>query len=83
MSEDKEIRGYRKFTHDQVMSSDSSSIGVTLGKLCVTKNIPVIDVAAFFGVSRQAVYLWFKGKSRPKKDIEEKIEKLVEKLSKQ
>lgn len=78
-----ENRGYRKNVYDQITASKSDSLGVRLGKLCVTKNIPVIDVASFFGVSRQAVYLWFKGKCRPHKDLHERIEKLVEKLSKQ
>jgi hypothetical protein len=78
-----ESKGYHKATFDAVTKSDSDSLGVQLGKLCVTKNIPVTDVAAFFNVSRQAVYLWFKGKCRPKKELQEKIEKLVEKLSKQ
>lgn len=75
--------GYHKKVYDQVTSSNSDSLGVRLGKLCVTKNIPVTDVASFFGVSRQAVYLWFKGKCRPHKSLHERIEKLVEKLSQQ
>jgi hypothetical protein len=75
--------GYHKKVYDQVTSSNSDSLGVQLGKLCVTKSIPVTDVASFFGVSRQAVYLWFKGKCRPHKNFHEKIERLVEKLSQQ
>jgi hypothetical protein len=76
-------RGYSKVLSDAINSGDPNSLGVQLGKLCVAKSIPVMDVASFFGVSRQAVYLWFRGRSRPKKELQEKIQKLVEKLSKQ
>lgn len=74
-------RGYRKEVHDEVVSSNSTSLGVSLGKLCVTKNIPVTDVAEFFGISRQAVYLWFRGQVNPSKRHTEKLEKLIYKLS--
>jgi len=76
-----EGRGYRKNIYDEVISSNSSSLGVQLGKLCVTKDIPVADVATFFGISRQAVYLWFRGEVHPSKRHTEKLEKLIDKLS--
>lgn len=74
-------RGYRKSVYDEIMSSNSTRLGVVLGKLCVTKNIPVTDVASFFGISRQAVYLWFRGEVSPSKRHTEKLEKLLDKLS--
>jgi len=74
-------RGSRKEVHDEIVSSNSTSLGVSLGKLCVTKNIPVADVAEFFGISRQAVYLWFRGQISPSKRHTEKLEKLIYKLS--
>jgi transcriptional regulator with XRE-family HTH domain len=37
--------------------------GVKLGKLCIARDINVQNVAKFFGVSRTAVYAWFKGES--------------------
>lgn len=74
-------RGYRKSVYDEIMSSNSNSLGVRLGKMCVSKNIPVTDVASFFGISRQAVYLWFRGDVNPSKRHTEKLEKLLDKLS--
>jgi predicted transcriptional regulator len=38
-------------------------------------------VATFFGISRQAVYLWFRGEVHPSKRHTEKLEKLIDKLS--
>jgi predicted DNA-binding protein YlxM (UPF0122 family) len=38
-------------------------LGVQLGKYCVAKDIPVVYVAKYFGISRTAVYAWFKGES--------------------
>lgn len=37
--------------------------GVKLGRLCIARDINVQNVAKFFGVSRTAVYAWFKGES--------------------
>lgn len=42
-------------------------IGVQLGRHCIAKDIPVAYVAKSFGVSRTAVYAWFKGESEMSK----------------
>ena len=65
----------------QVSHAPQELLGVRLGRACIAKNIPVTDVATHLGVSRMTVYLWFKGKCRPKKELQEKIEGLVEKLT--
>jgi len=78
---DNRKRGYRKTLHDEILASNSSSLGVQLGKICVTRNIPVVDVAEHFGISRQAVYLWFRGEVIPSKTHTEKLEGLLYKLS--
>ena len=41
------------------------SLGVALGRVCIAKDISVMDVAASFGVSRMTVYNWFKGDTVP------------------
>lgn len=74
-------RGYSKTVVDAVEGASSDSLGVTLGRICIQKDIPVNDIAKFFGVSRQAVYWWFKGKIKPSTKHTEKMEKLIEKLS--
>lgn len=38
-------------------------LGVQLGMHCISRGISVIEVAEHFGVSRTAVYAWFKGES--------------------
>lgn len=76
-------RGYSKVIADAVRNANADSIGVRLGRICVDKQIPVMDVAEFFGVSRQAVYLWFKGESVPATTHRDKMQKLIEKLQQQ
>jgi hypothetical protein len=44
-------------------SANQKLLGVQLGKHCIKKDIPVAHVAQSFGVSRTAVYAWFKGES--------------------
>ena len=43
--------------------ADKKLLGVQLGKVCIQKNVSVMDVAKKFGVSRTAVYAWFVGES--------------------
>jgi len=50
-----------------------------LGKLCIDKDISVIEVANYFSVSRTAIYAWFLGKSQPNKIHETKIYKYLKK----
>jgi len=71
-------RGYTARIVKAINSADSkSSLGVMLGKFCVSKEIPVSDVAEFFGVSRMTVYKWFVGEWIPRKRHTEKILKII------
>jgi hypothetical protein len=54
-------------------------IGVRLGQYCIKKDIPVMQVAEHFGVSRTAVYAWFLGHSEPNKYHQVKITKYLKK----
>jgi predicted transcriptional regulator len=56
-------------------------LGVRLAKLCVDKNIPVSDVAEFFGVSRVSVYAWFRGQVEVSDKHAAKVQDLLDKLS--
>jgi len=60
--------------------ADPSSIGVLLGRACIKKDIPVAEVATFFGVSRMTIYSWFSGAGKPRKLMEEKIRAVLDKL---
>jgi transcriptional regulator with XRE-family HTH domain len=57
--------------------ADGKSRGVALGRFCISKGIPVSEVAAAFKVSRTAVYNWFSGASQPDRDHAEQIERFM------
>ena len=73
-------KGYSLLMADEIKSADSQLLGVQLGRVCINKEIPVSDVASFFGVSRMTVYSWFRGKSIVSGKHAEKMKKLVDKL---
>lgn len=73
-------KGYSLLMADEIKSADSQLLGVQLGRVCINKDIPVSDVASFFGVSRMTVYSWFRGKSIVSGKHAEKMQKLVDKL---
>jgi hypothetical protein len=73
-------KGYSLLMADEIKSADSQLLGVQLGRVCINKDIPVSDVASFFGVSRMTVYSWFRGKSIVSGKHAEKMQILVDKL---
>jgi predicted transcriptional regulator len=73
-------KGYSLLMADEIKSADPQLLGVQLGRVCLNKDIPVSDVASFFGVSRMTVYSWFRGKSTVSGKHAEKMKKLVDKL---
>ena len=68
--------GYSLHLQKLNKAASAKNIGVRLGRYCIRCGIPVITVAEQFGVSRQAVYNWFSGKSAPSKDVTKRISKL-------
>lgn len=62
--------------------SESQSLGVALGKLCIAKNVPVQEVADQLGVTRMTVYNWFWGESEPSPNLGERIESYMNSLRK-
>ena len=68
--------GYSLHLQKLNKAADAKSIGVRLGRYCIKHDISVIDIAGQFGVSRQAVYNWFVGKSVPSKLMGEQIAEL-------
>ena len=57
--------GYSARLIDTNKKADQKLMGVKLGRVCVKENIPVVEVAQNFGVSRQTVYNWFCGITIP------------------
>jgi hypothetical protein len=73
-------KGYSVITINEIRSANSQLLGVQLGLVCLRNDIPVTDVAEFFGVSRMTVYNWFKGKVIASGKHAERMTKLIEKL---
>ena len=53
------------------------SIGVELGKFCIEHDIPVMQVSAVLGVSRQTVYNWFVGLTAPSQQTVKGIQAFI------
>jgi len=53
--------GYSQQLINDNKAADKQKLGVQLGRVCIKHNISVADVSAYFGVSRQTVYNWFRG----------------------
>jgi predicted transcriptional regulator len=73
--------GYSMFTAEAIRNANQELLGVKLGRICVRDDIPVKDVAEFFGVSRMTVYSWFKGDAIVSGKHVERMKKLIEKLA--
>lgn len=57
--------------------ADGSSLGVKLGRICIKHDVPVSEVSAQLGVSRQTVYNWFLGVHEPNEDLSELIKQII------
>lgn len=73
-------KGYSVITINEIRSANSQLLGVQLGLVCLKNDLPVTDVAEFFGVSRMTVYNWFKGRVVVSGKHAERMVKLIEKL---
>ena len=72
--------GYSVITANEIRNANPNLLGVQLGKVCLKNDIPVKDVAEFFGVTRMTVYNWFKGRVVVSGKHVERMNKLIEKL---
>ena len=59
----------------------SDTTGTLLGKLCIALKYPASQVAKELNVSRQTVYDWFSGKTKPSKRTESKVAALINKIN--
>jgi hypothetical protein len=73
-------RGYSLRVVRANEQANPENVGVLLGRICIKKEIPVVDVANFFGVSRMTVYSWFSGIGKPRRKHEDKILTTIQKL---
>jgi hypothetical protein len=59
------MNGYSIRVAEAIKNADGSLLGVQLGRKCLERDIPVVEVARILKVTRQTVYSWFLGKARP------------------
>jgi len=63
-------------------SADGRLLGVRLGRVCIDRDIPVAEIAADLGVTRQTVYNWFVVYSTTHHSLSNSVEKIIKRLQK-
>lgn len=66
-------RGYSTRIIDANKQASADSLGVLLGRYCISREISATEVAEYFGVSRMTIYKWFTGESLPNQRRQERI----------
>lgn len=73
------MRGYSQIIIEANQKA-SETTGTLLGRLCITLKYPASQVAKELHVSRQTVYDWFSGRTKPSKHLEASVKAFLEKL---
>jgi len=68
-------RGYSHRLVQIVSKRDQKDPAVRFAQYCIAREIPALEVAKLFGVTKAAVYYWFKGEWRPR---EHHVAKMLE-----
>ena len=66
-------RGYSKKIISVNKEASEKSIGVQLGRYCISRDISVSEIADYFKVTRMTIYGWFDGTWIPSLKHKEKI----------
>jgi transcriptional regulator with XRE-family HTH domain len=72
-----DYRGYSRRIVEVNAEANKDSLGVRLGRYCISRDISVSEMASYFEVSKMTIYKWFTGKSEPRKLHQEKITKIL------
>jgi|TARA_R110000822_G_scaffold143827_1_gene282245 hypothetical protein len=72
--------GYSQRLVNANKKASVKSLGVALGRLCISQGIPVAFVAEQLGVSRATIYNWFWGSNIPDNKRNERVSLLVQEL---
>lgn len=72
--------GYSQRIIEANKKADKKSLGVALGRLCISRGIPVTEVATKLGVTRATVYNWFWGLRVPDSKSSAAITRLMQRL---
>lgn len=75
-------QGYTIKVAEAIKNADGSLIGVQLGRVCLSRDISVLEAARTLGVTRQTVYQWFCGETSPQAYHLDAIRAWLDKLTK-
>ena len=75
------MRGYSQLVIHSNKNAKPVTEGVKLGKICIKLMYPAAKAAKKLHTSRQCVYDWFSGKSRPNQAARERINDLIKELT--
>ena len=74
-------QGYTLLTVEANKRANAKNIGVALGRACIKAGVSVNQVAEHFGMSRMAVYNWFRGVSNPNPRLKGAIQAYIASIS--
>jgi predicted transcriptional regulator YheO len=74
------MRGYSQLMIEANQNA-RETVGTLLGRACIALKYPVSQVAKDLHVSRQTVYDWFSGKTKPGRQTESSITALLNKIN--
>ena len=70
-------RGYSKKIILANKEASEKSVGVQLGRYCISRDISVSEIADYFKVTRMTIYGWFDGTWIPTLKHKEKITEML------
>jgi transcriptional regulator with XRE-family HTH domain len=73
-------RGYSLRLAKTILNADADNLGVQLGRICLEKDVSVIEAADALGVTRTTLYSWFCGKVAPHKDLGDAVNAYIDAL---
>lgn len=75
-------QGYTIKVAEAIKNADGSLLGVQLGRICLDRDISVLEAARTLGVTRQTVYQWFCGETTPQAHHLDMMQEWMDKLTK-
>ena len=71
-------RGYSLNVVQANIDASTDSLGVQLGRYCISRDLPAQEIADYFNVSKMTVYRWFDGTRIPRDKHKEKIMEMLQ-----
>ena len=75
-------QGYTIKVAEAIKNADGSLLGVQLGRICLDRDISVLEAARTLGVTRQTVYQGFCGEASPHSHHLDMMQEWMDKLTK-